>query len=355
MAMTAAVQSSSDTIGILMALAANNGIPLAVALPILFGDNIGTCVTALLASIGTTKNAKRASLIHLMFNITGTIIFMAAFPLVLKFIPTLGGDVQRQIANAHTMFNVTNVFIQVWFIGVLVKIVNKLVPGEDKKSAALVLQHLDRRLLETPSVAVGQVVKEVVRMGNVASQNLSDAVNAFVNNDEKLIASVNEHEELINFLEREITSYMVALSNTSLSEEQSEIITSLFHVVNDIERIGDHAENLGELAQYKIDGSIQFSEKAIKDLENMFETAKYAVDSAIVALENSDAEEAKKVIETESKIDAINKQLRTEHITRLNKHECNPESGTIFLEIVSNLERVGDHSNNIAEIVLNLK
>jgi phosphate:Na+ symporter len=353
--MTAVVQSSSATIGILMALAANNGIPLVVALPILFGDNIGTCVTALLASIGTTKNAKRASLIHLMFNITGTIIFMSAFPLVLKFIPTLGGDVQRQIANAHTLFNVTNVIIQVWFIGVLVKIVNKLVPGEDKQSAALVLEHLDRRLLETPSVAVGQVVKEVVRMCNAASQNLTDSFNAFVNNDEKLIASVNEHEELINFLEREITAYMVALSNTSLSEEQSEIITSLFHVVNDVERIGDHADNLGELAQYKIDGDLQFSETAIKELKYMYETAKYAVDSAIIALETSDVEEAKKVIETEEKIDDINKQLRTEHIARLNKHECSPECGTIFLEIVSNLERVGDHSNNIAETVLSYK
>jgi phosphate:Na+ symporter len=199
---TAIIQSSSATTGILMALAANNGIPLEVALPILFGDNIGTCVTALLASIGTTKNAKRASLIHLMFNVTGTIIFMSAFPLVLKFIPMLGGDVQRQIANAHTFFNVTNVLVQVWFIGVLVKIVTKFIPGEDKQSAALVLQHLDRRLLETPSVAVGQVVKEVVRMGNIASQNLTDSMNAFINSDEKLISSVNEHEELVNYLER---------------------------------------------------------------------------------------------------------------------------------------------------------
>lgn len=353
--MTAVVQSSSATIGILMALAANNGIPLEVALPILFGDNIGTCVTALLASIGTTKNAKRASLIHLMFNITGTIIFMSAFPLIVKFIPTLGGDVQRQIANAHTFFNVTNVLIQVWFIGVLVKIVTKLVPGEDKQSAALVLQHLDRRLLETPSIAVGQVVKEIVRMGNVASQNLTDSINAFVNNDEKLIASVTEHEELVNYLEREITAYMVSLSNTSLSEQQSEMITSLFHVVNDIERIGDHADNLGELAQYKLNGNLQFSETAIKELKYMYETAKYAVDSAIVALEKSDASEAKKVIQTESKIDEINKQLRSEHISRLNKLECSPETGTIFLEVVSNLERVGDHCDNIAEAVLSFR
>jgi phosphate:Na+ symporter len=148
---------------------------------------------------------------------------------------------------------------------------------------------------------------------------------------------------------------MVALSNTSLSEEQSEIITSLFHVVNDIERIGDHSDNLSELAQYMLDGNLQFSETAIKELKYMYETAKYAVASSIAALENSDALEAKKAIEAESKIDDINKQLRTEHIARLNRHECNPESGTIFLEVVSNLERVGDHSDNIAEEVLNLK
>ena len=281
----------------------NSSITLAVALPILFGDNIGTCATALLASIGTTKNAKRAALLHLIFNFTGTVIFMLAFKLVLKIVPMFGGDVQRQIANAHTLFNVSNVFIQVWFINVLVKIVNKLVPGEDEKSSALVLEYLDLRLLETPSIAVGQVIKEVTRMGKLASVNLSNAMQAFLNCDENMITSVIDHEVTINYLERQITSYMVSLSNTPLSEHQSEIITSLYNVVNDIERIGDHADNLGELAKSRMVNNLVFSEKSLSDVTYMFETVKYCVDNAIVALENSDLESARKAMNVEKKIE----------------------------------------------------
>jgi phosphate:Na+ symporter len=350
--MTALVQSSSATIGILMTLAATGNITLAVALPILFGDNIGTCATALLASIGTTKNARRAALIHLIFNTTGTIIFMSAFGLVLKIVPTFGGDIQRQIANAHTLFNVTNVAIQIWFIGILVKIVNKLVPGEDEKSSALVLEYLDSRLLETPSIAVGQVIKEVTRMGKLSSANLTDAMQAFLNSDEKMMNSVIERETTINYLEREITGYMVSLSNTPLSEHQSELITSLFHVVNDIERIGDHADNLGELARYKMENKISFSDKAISDVTYMFETVKYAVDSSITALENSDLESAQKTLDAEYKIDSMEQQLKKEHITRLSNLECSPAGSSVYLELLTNLERVGDHSNNIAQMVL---
>jgi phosphate:Na+ symporter len=336
--MTATVQSSSATIGILMVLASNSSISLAVALPILFGDNIGTCATALLASIGTTKNAKRAAIIHLIFNFTGTIIFMSAFKLVLKVVPMFGGDVQRQIANAHTLFNVTNVFIQVWFIGTLVKIVNKLVPGEDEKSSALVLEYLDRRLLETPSIAVGQVIKEVIRMGKLSSVNLSNAMNAFLNCNEKMINSVVEHEVTINYLEREITSYMVSLSNTPLSEHQSEIITSLYNVVNDIERIGDHADNLGELAKSRLDNKIVFSEKSISAVTYMFETVKYCVDNAITALETFDLESARKAMDVENKIDAMEKQLKKEHIIRLSQLECSPAGSSVYLELLTNLE-----------------
>jgi len=351
--MTATVQSSSATIGILMALASNSSISLGVALPILFGDNIGTCATALLASIGTTKNAKRAAFIHLIFNLTGTIIFMSAFKLVLKVVPMFGGDVQRQIANAHTLFNVTNVFIQIWFIGTLVKIVNKLVPGKDEESSALVLEYLDPRLLETPSIAVGQVIKEVTRMGKLSSVNLSNSMYAFLNSDENMINSVNEHEVTINYLEREITGYMVSLSNTPLSEHQSEIITSLFNVVNDIERIGDHAENLSELAKTRIDHNIVFSKKSLSDVSHMFETVKYCLDNAMVALENSDVESARKAMEVEQKIDSMERKLKKEHITRLSCHECTPAGGSVYLELLTNLERVGDHSNNIAQMVIN--
>lgn len=349
--MTCLVQSSSATIGILMALAANNGISLAVALPILYGDNIGTCITALLASIGTTKNAKRAALIHIIFNVTGTIIFMIAFPLTLKFVPMLGGNVQRQIANAHTIFNVSNVLIQVWFIGAIVMIVNKLVPGEDEKSSALTLKYLDVRLLQMPSIAVGQVVKEVIRMGKLSSENLCNAMKAFLKNDEDGMNSVIEQEITINYLEREITGYLVSLSNTHLSEKESKLIDSLFNVVTDIERIGDHADNLGELAREKLDKRIIFSEKAISDVSHMFETVKYCVDNAMLALENSDLEAANKAMEVEQKIDEMEEYLKREHVTRLNSLQCSLAGSAIYLELLTNLERVGDHSNNIAQMV----
>ncbi|MGH4051464.1 MAG: Na/Pi cotransporter family protein [Clostridium sp.] len=351
--MTATLQSSSATIGILMALAENNGISLAVALPILYGDNIGTCVTALLASIGTTRNAKRAALLHLIFNLTGTIMFMFAFGLVLKIVPLFGGSTQRQIANAHTLFNISNVFIQIWFISILVKIVNKLVPGGDEKTSVLALQYLDKRLLETPSIAVGQLIKEVTRMGRLSALNLSYSMEAFLNSDENMMNLVIDNEVTINYLEREITSYMVSLSNTPLSESQSEIITSLYNVVNDIERIGDHADNLGELAKTKMDNKILFSKKAISDITYMFETVKYCVDNAISALENSDLEFAHKAMDVENKIDDLEKKLKKEHITRLNGLQCSPIGSSVYLELLTNLERVGDHSNNIAQMVVN--
>lgn len=353
---TSIIQSSSAFTGIMIALASSGQLSFAAALPMLFGTNIGTCVTALLASIGTHKNARRAALIHLLFNVFGTIIFLPLIPWLGEFIPTLSpNDIPRQIANAHTIFNVSNTLIMIWFIPLLVKLVMKLIPGDDEQEAVLKLNYLDRRLFETPSVAVGQVVKEVVRMGHLAYENIDDSMKAFLNKDEALIIKVAEKEELINFLEREITGFMVNLSNSPISEHQSEIITSLYHVVNDIERIGDHADNLTELAQYRIEKDLPFSEQAITELKFMSETVKSAVEDSINALESTDTVLAKRVLETEGKIDTIEKQLRTEHIERLNKAICYPASGTVFLDIISNLERVGDHSNNIAEMVLNTK
>ncbi|GAB6150410.1 Na/Pi cotransporter family protein [Clostridium novyi] len=353
--MTATVQSSSATIGILMALAANGTIGLNVALPILFGDNIGTCVTALLAGIGTHKNAKRASIIHLTFNTIGTLIFMAAFPLVLKIVPLFGGTIQRQIANAHTLFNISNVLIQAPFIPLLVKFVNKIVPGKDKDETVFALEHLDKRLLETPSIACGQIVKEISRMGKIAENNLADSMACFINNDENLIPSVVEHENLINFLHREITDYMVSLSSTNLSEAQSELITSLFHVVSDIERIGDHADNIVEIAEIKINDNLPFSKESLDDIKNMYEITKSAVNRTIFALENFDVDAAREVLDIERSIDLMEKQLRKEHVTRLNTRTCNAVSASIFVDLLTNFERVGDHSNNIAQMVIEQK
>lgn len=353
---TSIIQSSSAMTGIMIALAQSGQITFAAALPMLFGTNIGTCVTALLASIGTNKNARRAALIHLSFNVFGTIIFIPLIGFLGQFIPKISGtNVARQIANAHTIFNVTNTLIMIWFVPLLVKLVMKILPGEDEEKSLLTLEYLDKRLFKTPSIAVGQVVKEVVRMGRLAYENIDDSMNSFLNMDDKLIAKVGEKEDLINYLEREITSFLVTLSNSAISEHQSEIITSLFHVVNDIERIGDHADNLTELAQYRYDKNLPFSDQALTELKFMGDTVKSAINNSISSLESFDFDLAQKVIETEGKIDTIEKQLRTEHIERLNKGICYPASGTIYLDLISNLERVGDHSNNIAQMVLSSK
>lgn len=353
---TAIIQSSSASTGILLALASTGVISLDAALPVLFGCNIGTCITALLASITANRTAKKAALIHLIFNVVGTVIFMLFLNQVKDIIALISQwtnttqNIQRQIANTHTFFNITNTLIQAPFIGLMVKLVNKLIPGDDG-SETFALKYIDERILETPSIAVGQTVKEVVRMGNVAADNLQTSIDAFFKEDEDLIKLVYEREDLINYLEREITNYLVQLSQKSLSEEQSEIVTSLFHTVNDLERIGDHAENLVELAQYRIDNNLKFSDNAIKELKNMFNKVHESVKNAVSALETKDMESAMYVINTEKDIDAIEKKLRTDHIDRLNKGVCTPASGTIFLDIISNLERVGDHANNVAQAI----
>lgn len=356
LAMTVVVQSSSATIGILMALAGTGAVGIDVALPVLFGDNIGTCITALLASISANRTAKKAALIHLTFNVIGTIVFIILLTPVKELIVFIAsstgttGDIARDVANAHTFFNLSNTVIQAPFIPLLVRFVNWIVPG-DGGVEGFSLKYLDERIIETPSIAVGQTVKEVIRMGNIAVENLRNAMDAFHKESEELIKIVYEKEDLINFLEREITGYLVKLSQKPLSEKQSEMVTSLFHTVNDLERIGDHAENLVELSQYRIDNNLKFSDQAIGELNIMFDKVYISITTAVAALESGDEHAALTVIETEKEIDSIEKALRAEHIERLNMGICVPASSTVFLDIISNLERVGDHANNIAQAV----
>lgn len=351
---TAIVQSSSASTGILLALASTGIITLDAALPVLFGCNIGTCITALLASITANRTAKKAALIHITFNVLGTVIFMIFLNQVRGFIVVLSewtnttGNIQRQIANTHTFFNVTNTLVLAPFISYLIKFVNVIIPGDDNVEV-MSLKYLDERIIETPSIAVGQTLKEVVRMGRLAIENLNNSMESFFNEDEELIKSVYEKEELINFLDREITAYLVRLSQASLSEEESELITSFFHTVNDLERIGDHSENIVELAQYRIDHDLKFSDYAIGELKHMYGMVQSSIKNAVDALENGSVENIMSVIAAEKDIDILEKRLRADHIERLNQGICIPASGTIFLDMISNLERVGDHANNVAQ------
>ena len=348
--LTAIVQSSSATIGILQALASQGLVPIEAALPILFGDNIGTCITAILASIGTNLTAKRAALIHLTFNVIGTIVFLIILGPVTEIIKLLSLDPVRQIANAHTLFNVTNTIVQLPFAAILVTFVTKALPGKVEEDPTK-LVYLDERILETPSVAVVQIIKEIIRMADIARANMKKAIDAILNGDEKLIEEVYADEKAINALERKITEYLLAVSHQAISPQQSKRVAALFNTVHDVERIGDHAENLAELAQFKIDNKIVFSKTAVKELKEIFSVVDKAIATALYALQHDDKEKVAEVDRYENKVDELRDILRESHIKRLNNNECNINAGVIFLDIVTNLERIADHGVNIAGIV----
>lgn len=356
MMMTAVLQSSSASTGILVALASTGSLPLTVAIPILLGNNIGTCVTALISSIGTSITAKKAAVIHLLFNLIGAVIFLVIpvtflANIVLSISPNSGVEaIPRQIANAHTIFNVVNTLLLLPLIKYLVAFVNKIIPGEDEKDVPGV-KYIDERLLETPAIAFGQTTNEIVRMGEKAKENLKVAMNSFLQGDEELIKVAYNNEKIINLLEHDITRYLVKLSNSDLGDEQRAELASYFHVVNDIERIGDHAENIADLASERITKRLNFSIDAMNEIKGMFDYTISAVEMSIDCFKSYNREKAASIRGIEERIDSLEKELRASHIKRLNTGVCNAVVGTIFLDLISNLERIGDHSVNIAEII----
>ncbi len=352
---TVVLQSSTASIGIIQALAMQGLITMDVALYILFGQNIGTCVTALLASIGTNITARRAAFIHLFFNVVGTLFFFALIQVGVPYVEFIkrisGADVTRQIANAHTGFNVINTIVMFPLASTLVLMSKKLIPGEESHIEEKRLMFLDKRILETPPIAVAQIMKEVGRMGDLSRQNVECAMKAFFEEDEPLIAEVYRREEIINFLNREITHYLIMANGLELSGHDLQLVGGLFHVVNDIERMGDHAENLVEYAEYRLENGLSFSEKATEELHEMTAKVLSILDDSIRALKTSDRELAKSVHSQEDIVDVIEENLRNSHIARLNSLKCNPSSGVIFLDIISNLERIADHASNLAYFV----
>ncbi len=350
LALTSIVQSSSATIGILQALAMQGLIPIEAALPILFGDNIGTCVTALIASIGTNITARRAAMIHLTFNVVGTIIFMIILKPVIMLIGMTAVEPARQIANAHTLFNLTNTVIQLPFAALLIAFVNKIIPGEDVNDK-FALKFLDKRILETPSIAVGQIFKEIVRMGDIARCNVQKSIEAIINADEKLIDEIYNNEKVINELEKRIGEYLQAVSNSAIGGEQQKKVGMLFNTIHDVERMGDHAENLAEIAQYMLENRVCFSPHAIEELKLVFENVDHAMDNAFLALGSEDNAYVDLVDSYEKKVDDLRDTFKDSHIKRLNKGECNINAGVLFLDILTNLERVSDHCVNVADVV----
>lgn len=351
--LTAIIQSSSASIGLLQALAGQGLVQMDVAFPILFGENIGTTTTALISSIGANKTAKRAAVIHFLFNLIGTIIFMTILRHPIEFLVTKISplDVKRQIANAHTLFNLINVIIQLPFANLLVKIAQAIVPGDDKLEVQEA-KFLDPRIIETPSIALGQVKKEILRMGSLALDNLNKVRYAFVEERYENIDLVLEQEQKINRLQREITDYLVMLSNAPISDEEHKRVNIFYNIINDIERVGDHAENIAELAMERRDNNFPFTDQAIGELHEIFDKVSEAFQQALEAFKSNNEALAKGVLKLEDEVDILERQNRANHIERLNKGQCLTGSGIIFLDAISNLERMADHSSNIALFIL---
>ncbi|SMP41764.1 Na/Pi cotransporter family protein [Anoxynatronum buryatiense] len=345
---TVMVQSSTASTGILLALAMEGLIPIESGLPILFGINLGTTVTAIISSIGANKTAKRAAAFHFLFNVIGTVLFVfllrePTYHLIKYLSP---GDVPRQIANAHTIFNITTTLVLLPFTGYLIKAAFRMVPGG--ADAIQGVKYIDERILSTPAIALGTAIKETLHMGNVAGGSLRDAMDAIFDRDQKKIDEVMRTEKITNELEREIASYLVKLSNQNLAASNRETVDGLFNTINDIERVGDHAENLAELAQFKLDGNLIFSESAIEELREITDLTIGAYESALTAMKELNEKLIEEVLEKEKAVDKLEKRFRANHIGRLNAHQCVPSAGVIFLDIISNLERISDHAANIA-------
>ena len=348
--MTAIVQSSSATTSILVALAAAGTIDMKIAFPIVLGCNIGTCVTAIIASLTANKTAKKAALLHLLFKIFGTIIFLPLSVYVVKVVAYLTpNNLGRQVANAHTIFNIVITLVVLPISGYFVKFVNKVLPDEEEKEVCGAI-YLDKKLLETPVVASTQVIKETIRMAKISRDNFQLAMKAFFYGDYENIKGVYENENIINTLEREITEYLIALSQHNLTKENAELVSEVYHTINDIERIGDHAENIVELATSKFNNNIEMSKQALKEIEEIFEATLDSLDIAIKCFSNYDINNDKVVNEVEDRIDMLEKQFRNNNIARLNSKQCYASSGVMFFDLLSNLERIGVHANNIATV-----
>ncbi|MGL6107750.1 Na/Pi cotransporter family protein [Romboutsia sp.] len=354
---TAIIQSSSASMGMLLALASQGLIPLNAALPILYGDNIGTCVTSLLSSIGASLNAKRAATMHLLFNIIGTIIFMVVLtkPITMLVQYIDPSDISRQIANSHTLFNLINVLIQLPFYNYLVKLTLKLMPDVDSElENPQSTKFIDKRMLETPSIALQNTIKETLRMANKAKYSLSSSVEAFLEKSQNKIHATLEEEKNINFLQKTILNFLVELSKTDLSNDSREFLDSLFNTVNDIERVWDHADNISELAQIVVDNDLNLSNEAKEELNNLYSKVLSTYSYAIQGLDTLDNDLCLKVISMEQQVNNLIKICRHNHMVRLNNSICTIDTGVVFLDLITNLERVTCHSVNIAQQVIKL-
>ena len=351
---TAVLQSSSATVGIVLLLASQGLLEIQICFFVILGCNMGSCVSALLASLGAKTDAKRAAWIHFLFNIVGSalilVILTAALEPVTLFIQHIsGGNAAREVANAHTIIKVVEVIALFPFIQWIVKLTYKIVPGgEEAGTEGFQLEYIGEKNVFSPTTAVFDATRELERMGYMAIGNLERAMNALISLDEKEIQEVYEVEKNIDYLNETITDYLVALNQTTLPVDDAKSIGGLFHVANDIERIGDHAENVAEAAVIRIEQNLDMSSQAKNGLLKMLGKVVQITTYALDMFSNNNQEHMQEILDLEDEVDEMERQLQQEHVDRLTRNECTPAAGMVYSDIISGLERVSDHATNIA-------
>ena len=355
LAVTALIQSSSASVGILQTLAQNGVVTWSSAVYITLGQNIGTCVTALLSSLGAQRTAKRAAVIHLLFNVMGAVVFGVFMFGVFSFHQALGktGISSVGISVFHTIFNITNTLLLYPLAGWLVHLSDVLVKGADvpEEKETYALPHLDERILETPSFAVESAVKEAVRMGELSLRHAEMAFEAVRTGNRTRVDKAFQIEETMNEYERQMVEYLAKISRISLTDQQRQVVGNLIYTVNDVERMSDHCDNIAELAEEMIQKGLSFSMEAARGFDEIASLTLDVMKAAVLARQTERMAYVQQAVQLEDEIDELEEELRTEHMDRLSRYQCSAAKGVVFLDMLSNMERISDHANNIAGYV----
>ncbi len=351
--LTAIIQSSSASVGILQALSSTGQVTYGAAVPIIMGQNIGTCVTCLLSSIGTNKNARRAAVVHLLFNTIGTVVILTLFCIIKTFvyIPLLSEQASMfGIALTHSIFNVLCVMILLPMSALLEKLALRIIPDDKIKEK---YDELDTRLFVTPTLALAQAKSSLSDMADTSRKAITMALKSVNNYSDKLYEDILKQEDKNDRYEDKIGTYLVDLSSkNNLSESESKEVSKMLKIIGDLERIADHAINIGQASRELRDKNLSLSEDAIKEMDNMLNAVKECVDLSLLAFEKDDLAIALKVPPLEEVIDELKAKLRANHIDRVKRRQCSIEAGFIWSDLLTNLERVGDHCNNIATEII---
>ena len=355
---TAVLQSSSAAVGILMLMVGQGLVPYELSFFLIMGCNMGSCVSALVVSLSGKKDAKRAASIHALFNVIGTIIVYVILMIGLRpiadgLLAFSGGDLSRAVANANSLIKIFEVIVLFPFMGWIVKATYLIIPGEDAKPEdAFELKYIGKGTMTTSTTAVIDAIHELQHMGEVALNNLRLSMEALAGKDEQKARIVYKQEAYIDYMNQEITNYLVKINEMDLPSADAKKLGGLFHVVNDIERIGDHAENFAESAMERINKKISFSEKAVKQLQEMTEMVLKVLEYSLDMFSNQNLEHMREIVRLEDAVDEYEKKLQRSHVKRLSKEKCTPEAGMLYSDALSGLERVADHATNIAFAIM---